>query len=233
MALLNAQKGPWPDLPVLYSFRRCPYAMRARLALLASGVTVHLREVVLRDKPPDMVAASPKATVPVLVLADGTVIDESDDIMRWALGRNDPDGWLPADPDARHAIDELVAGNDGAFKAALDRYKYPNRYPDEAIDPVAQRDSAARWLMGHEARLAEGGWLVGDAMTFADAATLPFVRQYANVDRAWFDARPWPHLIAWLDRFTASARFAAIMGKHPAWRRGDEPVLFPASPDRP
>lgn len=214
--------------PVLYSFRRCPYAMRARLVLAASGQRVELREVVLRDRPAELIAASPKATVPVLVLPDGTVIDESLDVMRWALALNDPEGWWPDDPGERALIDTLIAVNDGAFKAALDRYKYPGRYAAETIVRTAQRTIAADILSDYEARLASG-WLIGDRPTLADIALLPFVRQFAHVDRNWFDARPWPNLIAWLDRFLESARFAAIMARYRPWRPGDAATLFPAA----
>lgn len=217
-----------PVPPILYSFRRCPYAMRARLALAASGQRVELREVALRDKPAELLDASPKATVPVLVLPDGAVIEESLDVMRWALAISDPEGWWPDDPGERARIDTLIAVNDGAFKAALDRYKYPDRYAGETIDRSAQRAIAAAILSGHDERLASG-WLVGGRPTLADVALLPFVRQFAHVDRDWFDAQPWPNLIGWLDRFLQSARFAAIMGKYRPWRPGDPATLFPAA----
>ena len=201
-------------LPVLYSFRRCPYAIRARLALAVSGVGYELREVSLKSKPAGMLAASPKGTVPVLVLPDGKVIDESLDIMRWALAQNDPDGWL------NHPIDDiqaLIAHNDGEFKQALDRYKYPNRYPlesdgDTHAFALAQRLKAARWLTCVEPRLSQG-WLLGSQPSLADMATLPFVRQFAQTDTAWFAAQPWPQLQVWLARFEASALFEAVMAK--------------------
>jgi glutathione S-transferase len=213
--------------PVLYSFRRCPYAMRARLAIASSGVTVELREVVLRDKPAAMIAASPKATVPVLALPDGTVIDESWDVMKWAMSQADPEGWWPGDRAIRSEIQTLVAINDGPFKVALDRYKYPDRYEGETALASDQRTIAAGHLLALDARLEHHGWLLGDRATLADFAILPFVRQFAHVDRDWFDAQPWPHLRVWLDRFLASERFAAIMHKYPQWRPGDAVTLFP------
>lgn len=213
--------------PILYSFRRCPYAMRARLAIAASGTTVQLREVVLRDKPDAMIEASPKATVPVLVLIDGTVIDESWDVMVWALSQADPEGWWPKDASLRSEIETLVVTNDGPFKAALDRYKYPNRYENETISEVDQRAIAVEHLRPLDARLQRQKWLLRDRATLADFAILPFVRQFAHVDRAWFDAQSWPHLRDWLDRFLASDRFAAIMRKHPQWRPDDAETLFP------
>ena len=215
-------------LPVLYSFRRCPYAMRARLAIASAGLVVELREVALRDKPQAMLDASPKATVPVLVLEDGTVIDESLEVMRYVLELADPEHWLARDSEENHAFRQLVEANDSSFKDALDRYKYPNRYASEMIDPVDQRARAASHIERLEEPLSRHEWLVGERPTLADFALLPFVRQFAHVDRDWFDAQPWPCVIAWLDRFLASDRFAAIMGKHAPWKPGDTPVLFPA-----
>ena len=206
--------------PVLYSFRRCPYAMRARLALQISGLQYKLREVSLKSKPPEMLAASPKGTVPVLVLPSGQVIDESLDIMRWGLAQNDPDGWLNQGSLADMLA--LIEGNDGQFKHALDRYKYPNRYPLESGGDVqafalAQRFEASSWLQTLESRLSQG-WLFGPQPSLADMATLPFVRQFAHTDAAWFAAQPWPQLQAWLARFEASALFEGVMAKHKPWQ---------------
>jgi glutathione S-transferase len=188
--------------PILYSFRRCPYAIRARLALAISGTCCEMREVRLRAKPAAMLAASPKGTVPVLVLPDGRVIDESLDIMRWALDRHDPEGWLERDDAA------LIALNDGAFKQALDRYKYPERHD---TDPLPHRDAGVAFLTEIDARLAPAGQLCGAARGLADAALLPFVRQFAAVDRSWFDALPLPHLHRWLGDHLSSALFASVM----------------------
>ncbi|MES2398805.1 MAG: glutathione S-transferase [Pseudomonadota bacterium] len=209
-------------LPVLYSFRRCPYAMRARLAISVSGVAHEHREVVLRNKPPDMLAASPKGTVPVLVLPDGQVIDESLDIMLWALRQNDPAHWLSPAGASLDDMLALVSVNDRAFKRNLDRYKYPNRFPQEsgadcAAFAVAQRDLGARWLDELESRL-DGGWLFGNAVSLADMATLPFVRQFAHTDAAWFAAQPWPGLQDWLARFEASVLYTAIMQNQEPWQ---------------
>lgn len=215
-------------LPVFYSFRRCPYAMRARLAIVSASLAVELREVVLRDKPQAMLDASPKATVPVMVLEDGTVIDESLEVMRYALEQADPENWLPRNAQEHRAMQQLIEVNDGHFKHALDRYKYPNRYAREMIDPVDQRAIATGHIERLEEPLSKHGWLVGERPTLADFALLPFVRQFAHVDRDWFDAQPWPGVIAWLDRFLASGWFAAIMGKHAPWKPGDTSVPFPA-----
>jgi glutathione S-transferase len=205
-------------LPVLYSFRRCPYAMRARMALWISRTACELREVVLADKPPELLAASPKGTVPVLVAPDGTVIDESLAIMRWALARRDPEGWLAGDDPA------LIAANDGAFKHDLDRYKYPARYP--GCDPHQHREQGLEFLRGLEARLAAAPNLAGPHRTLADIALFPFVRQFAHTDRAWFAAQSLPRLRDWLERHLASDLFAAIMPKFAPWAAGDAPVRF-------
>ena len=210
------------ELPVLYSFRRCPYAMRARLALAVSGVPHELREVTLRDKPPEMLAASPKATVPVLVLPSSEVIDESLEIMQWALQQNDPQHWLaPAQASLQDML-ALIAGNDGVFKQALDRYKYPNRYPQEHAGDAqgfthAHRANGARWL-GELDRMLGDGWLYGPGASLADMAVLPFTRQFAHTDAAWFAAQSWPQLQAWLTRFEASALYLGVMGKQLQWR---------------
>ncbi|MET0309390.1 MAG: glutathione S-transferase [Sphingomonas sp.] len=195
--------------PILYSFRRCPYAMRARLALLVSGVGCEIREVKLRDKPAALIAASPKATVPVLVLADGTVIDESLDIMRWALRRNDPEHWLDGEDEA------LIAANDGPFKHHLDRYKYPDRHDS---DPAGHRGQGMALLEALERRLVSRAYLCGDRRSLTDAALMPFVRQFAAVDRAWFDAQPLPGVQRWLAVQLASPLFAEAMVVRPQWR---------------
>lgn len=209
--------------PILYSFRRCPYAMRARLAIASAGIEVELREVILRDKPSELRAASPKATVPVLI--DGeTVVDESRDIMDWALGRNDPESWR----DMPDAGEDWIAAIEGPFKTALDRYKYHTRY--EGVDPTEERAKAADILWRVDAQLRETAWLFGPRPSLADMATVTFVRQFANTDRAWFEAQDWDGVRRWLDAFTASERFAAIMSKYPQWQSGDAPTLFPAQP---
>ncbi|MBC7648901.1 MAG: glutathione S-transferase [Vitreoscilla sp.] len=217
-----------PELPVLYSFRRCPYAMRARLALAVSSVQIELREVTLRNKPAEMLSVSPKATVPVLVLPDGRVVDESLGIMLWALRQSDPESWLRPQRGSVTDMLALIAANDGAFKQHLDRYKYPNRYPQESGGDVAEfanvhRADAARWLRELELMLdsvLKGGWLFGSAPSLADMALLPFVRQFAHTDAAWFAAQPWPRLQGWLVGFEGSDLFLGVMGKHTAWVSG-------------
>lgn len=212
-------------LPVLYSFRRCPYAMRARLALAVSGQVCELREVVLRAKPQGLLQASPKATVPVLVLPDGAVLEQSLDIMRWALGRNDPAGWLTPSHGNEAAMLALIAECDGPFKQALDRCKYPSRYPE--ADAAQARVQAVEWLQGLEARLAGQPFLLGDHAALADMAIAPFVRQFAGIDADWWAAQPWPRLQAWLAQWQASPLFESVMPKLPAWVDGTEGVVFP------
>ena len=210
--------------PVLYSFRRCPYAMRARLALAVSGVRVELREIKLSAKPPAMLAVSPKGTVPVLVLPGGNVLDESLDIMRWALARRDPENWLSR-------VDEaLVASNDGPFKRDLDRYKYPGRFDADAL---AHRASGLMFLREIEDRLADAGQLCGAVRGLADAAIIPFVRQFAAVDREWFSAQPLPHLKGWLSGHLTSGLVATIMMRVPTWSPDADPVVFPPPDDMP
>jgi len=202
--------------PILYSFRRCPYAMRARLALLVSGLAYEHREVVLKNKPASMLALSPKGTVPVLWLpADSRVIDQSLDIMLWALGQHDPQGWLPAAADEAEVL-SWIAQNDGPFKQHLDRYKYPQR--SGLASGVADRDLGAQWLAQLDARLQQQAFLAGARWGLLDAALAPFVRQFAHTDPAWFAAQPWPRLIGWLSDFENSDAFAQIMAKHPAWQ---------------
>ncbi|WP_394690802.1 glutathione S-transferase [Hoeflea sp.] len=218
---------------ILYSFRRCPYAIRARMAIAVSGVKVELREVVLRDKPATFLSASPSATVPCLVLppaegagegvgdgapASPAVIDESLDVMIWALEQNDPEGWLKM-PDKGF---DWIARADGPFKQALDRTKYPPRYPE--TDPVEQRGIAGVFL--EELEQALGEWIY-ERPSLADFAILPFVRQFAFIDKAWFDAQPWPKLHAWISGFLISERFEIVMRKYPQWQQGDHPAHFP------
>lgn len=212
-------------LPVLYSFRRCPYAMRARLALLAAGQACELREVALRDKPQALREASPKATVPVLVLADGQVIDESLAIMQWALARHDPLGWCRPTHGAPAQMLALVAENDTGFKPLLDRAKYPQRFG--LADPMAPRTACTPFLAGLEQRLAQTPFLCGGHATLADAALFPFVRQFAGVDPDWFAHQPWPRLQHWLQAWQATALFTRAMQKFAPWQPGDAPLRFP------
>jgi glutathione S-transferase len=191
------------DAPLLYSFRRCPYAIRARMAIAVSGVTVAMQEVALNNKPPALMLASAKGTVPVLVFPNGLVLEESLDIMRWALGVHDPERWLTGDEPA------LLAINDGPFKAALDRYKYPARYPEK--HPYDARSAAMQILLMLEARLTSAPFLSGAHCAFSDVAIVPFVRQFRGVDAAWFDAQAMPNVQRWLARLLSTPLFQQVM----------------------
>ncbi len=212
------------DRPILYSFRRCPYAMRARLAVAVSGVEVELREIVLRDKAPEFLETSPSATVPCLK-ADDVIIDESLDIMLWALEQADPQDWLDPETGDKDGMLGLIAECDGPFKRHLDRYKYDTRYDD--ADKVDERSAASEFLKKLDTQLAQSDWLFGSRPCLADYAILPFVRQFANAGRDWFDTQDWTALHAWLVRFEQSDRFAHIMPKFAKWHAGDASVLFP------
>lgn len=212
-------------LPILYSFRRCPYAMRARLAIASAGYQCELREIVLRDKAPEFIEASPKGTVPVLVTSDGQVVEESLDVMHLVLREHDPEGWLSPDVGTFEEMQALIAECDGPFKTALDRYKYTTRY--EGADRETEREKGCEFLRKLDEMLSGSSYLFGERVSLADMAIAPFIRQFANTDRAWFDAQPWPDLHRWLNAFLDSERFQAIFGKYPKWESGDEVTLFP------
>lgn len=193
--------------------------MRARFALLVSNTTVTLREVELRDKPPQLVEISTKATVPVLQLADGTVIDESLDIMDWALARHDPEDWRS------RRDDKLIAEADGPFKHALDRYKYPYRY--DALDPLTARGAGLAFLKQLNILLESSHYLTGATVGMTDIAIFPFIRQFAATDNDWFASLPLTRLHSWLARHIGSDAFGTVMHRYPRWRAEDEPVAFP------
>ncbi|WP_138518973.1 glutathione S-transferase [Limnobacter alexandrii] len=218
-------------LPVLYTFRRCPYAMRARLAIVAAGLKVEVRELVLRAKPAHMLEISPKGTVPVLWLQDGTVIDESLDVMCWAVGQNFPASWLVLTAEQQQQCDEWIALLDGEFKRNLDRYKYPHRYhtDTDTCDPLEHRAACEKILtLWDEALAQQGPWLFGNRPSFADYAILPFVRQFRIADEAWFDAvAGYDALKLWLSAFLASPVLEQAMVKYTPWQPGDTPLTFP------
>ena len=212
------------ELPILWSFRRCPYAMRARLAVKASGQEVHLREILLRDKPELFLKASAKGTVPVLQLPDGTVIDESRDVMFWALSLSDPHNWLAPYHRDKQAVISHLESLDGVFKHHLDRYKYATRYED--ADEASHQAEGAVFLAKWNDILAHQAALSGDKLGLLDYATLPFVRQFRIANTEWFDAQDWPALHAWLQAFLNSALFASIMEKYKPWKETGEDILF-------
>ncbi|MHB1084666.1 MAG: glutathione S-transferase [Thiobacillus sp.] len=209
------------SLPILYSFRRCPYAIRARLALKYASLPVAVREVALKHKPAAMMDLSPKGTVPVLQLVDGTVLEESLDIMRWALAQNDTAHWL-TDDETEHA---LIALNDDAFKPLLDRYKYSGQASDHPAEH--DRDAAVDLFVAPlNQRLGQSHYLLGDTPTLADMAIVPFIRQFAGVDGEWFDSAPLPALRDWLSTMTQSPLFVSIMPKRAPWQPGDPLTLL-------
>ena len=206
-------------LPILYSFRRCPYAIRARLAIKVSNIKVQLREVILADKPKEMLACSSKGTVPVLQLADGTVIDESMDIMAWALTQHDPENWLPDSSARREEINCLIELNDTSFKQQLDYYKYSDRFPESTMQTYRQQ--AEGFLQQLEERLEQHLFLTGENPSLADMALLPFIRQFSNVDKTWFDQSPYIKLQVWLDSLLADRLFLEVMHKYSQWQPGN------------
>lgn len=209
--------------PILYSFRRCPYAIRARMAIAYAGLKVELREVLLAKKPPSMIVASPKGTVPVLVLDGGRVLDESYDVMRWALEFADPDSWW-FEGRADETL-QLIEENDFQFKTHLDHYKYADRFPDHPM--THYRGKGEAFLSRLESLLQQHSYLLADQLTFADVAIFPFIRQFAHVDKAWFDQAPYPYLRKWLQSLLESKLFLGAMHKFPRWEEDDKPVWFP------
>ena len=227
------QHGPISGtaLPILFSFRRCPYAMRARIALIIAEVQCELREVDLKSKPAEMLEASPKGTVPVLLFADGSVLEESLDIMLWAFSQTDVQTWLH--PGAGHLDNmvDLIELNDGEFKHHLDRYKYPDRYKhEEKADPLHHRTEACAVLNRMEALLNDNDFLFGPHASLADIAIFPFVRQFVATDPDWFASFDSPRLQAWLTDWTESDLLAEAMSKYEKWAHGDAPAfLLPRS----
>ncbi|MEZ7502408.1 glutathione S-transferase [Psychrobacter sp. Arc29] len=208
----------------LYSFRRCPYAMRARLGILFAELSVELREITLKNKPEQMLAISPKGTVPVLQLVDGTVIEESVEIMTWALEQSDPQGLL--DKKTLPQASALIAQNDNEFKYWLDHYKYADRHPEMTQTEYRQRGEV--FLQDLEALLTENTYLLGNRVTIADIGIMPFVRQFAHVDREVFYSLPYPKLQQWLQHWLDHPLFVQAMAKFQPWQEGDEVVVFPA-----
>jgi glutathione S-transferase len=199
-------------LPILYSYRRCPYAMRARMALSYAGIAVEVREISLKDKPAHMLQVSPKATVPVLVLPDGQVIDQSLQIMQWALQQHDADGWLSADP--QHTA-LLIAENDGSFKQNLDRYKYAIRFPEHSAADYRQQGEL--FLAKLELHLQQTSFLLRNKISLADIAIFPFIRQFAAVDSDWFASADYIKLKSWLQHLVESELFQGAMLKYPTY----------------
>ena len=210
------------NLPILYSFRRCPYAMRARMAIHISGQKCELREVLLRDKPPSMLEYSPKGTVPVLILQDGYVIDESLDVIDWALNLSDPDDWQRSKDTKK--TKELIKINDGEFKYHLDRYKYSKRYDNE--DPEFHRKKCLKFIESVNNELNNSKYIFDDNISYADIVLLPFIRQFRIADMEWFDSLPYDNLKKWLSSFLDSSLLHSIMKKYDLWKEGDKSIVF-------
>lgn len=217
----KAQEVETRTKPILYSFRRCPYAMRARLAIASAELACELREIILSDKPAHMLTLSPKGTVPVLWLTDGQILEESLDIMYWALQQNDPENLL-----AYEDAENLIAENDKTFTYHLTRYKYAERYEGE--DPFAHRAAGAVFLDKLNKQLDGKLWLFAETPKLVDFALLPFVRQYRIADMDWFDKQTqWAGLHVWLQNFLHSTRFAQSMQKYDLWQDGTQGIDFP------
>ncbi|BBC24211.1 glutathione S-transferase [Pseudanabaena sp. ABRG5-3] len=223
-------------LPILYSFRRCPYAIRARMALAYAGIVYELREVSLKNKPKEMLEISPKGTTPVMQIFKDVensnqdsdqgflILEESLDIMNWAVQQNDPCNWQNlADADLAIA-QQLIKTNDGEFKKALDRYKYPNRFPEQSQE--FYRQQAEKVLQVLELQLQQHQFLIGDRQTLADVAIFPFIRQFAYVNIDWFNSSPYISLQKWLHWHATSAIFEFVMQKFPVWTPEQEKVII-------
>ena len=210
------------NLPILYSFRRCPYAMRARMAIHISSQKCEIREVLLRDKPPSMLEYSSKGTVPVLVLQSGEVIDESLDVIDWALNLNDPDNWQRSKNNEK--TKELIKINDGEFKYHLDRYKYSKRYDNE--DPEFHRKKCLSFIEKVNSELQNSKYIFDDAISYIDISLLPFIRQFRIADNEWFDELPYENVKSWLSNFLNSELLKSIMSKYDIWKDGDEVTIF-------
>ena len=211
--------------PCLYSFRRCPYAMRARLGILFAELQVELREITLKNKPPQMLAISPKGTVPVLQLLDGTVIEESREIMIWALAQQDPQELLH--DAALHEANVLIDKNDNEFKHWLDRYKYADRHLEMSQTEYRQKGEVFLQLL--EELLTKNPYLLGKGITLADIGIMPFVRQFAHVNRDVFYNLPYPNLQRWLQDWLQHPLFLQAMTKFQPWQEKDDVVVFPAA----
>ena len=200
-------------LPILYSFRRCPYAIRARMAIAYASINLEIREVSLANKPPEMTHISPKGTVPVLQL-DNRIIDESIEVMAWALEQSDPDNWLALDLQQQQQT--LIEENDNSFKAWLDKYKYWDRFPEQSQQ--AYRGQAENFISKLDKNLNEQRYLLGNKICVADMAIFPFIRQFAFVDKDWFDQTNYLGLQRWLGEILDSPLFTQVMKKHSVWQ---------------
>jgi len=217
-------------LPILYSFRRCPYAIRARFSLYYAGIKCELREVDLKNKPAEMLKISSKGTVPVLQLPEGQVLEQSLEIMYWAISQNDPQNWHLNKASLPETIDKFIKINDTNFKDALDKYKYTTRYPGE--DRAINQEKCLEFLHILQYRLEEHAYLFANKISIADIAVFPFIRQCRLTDEKWFDAQPLPAVHHWLANFLTSRTFTNIMAKYEPWSPDDEPIIFGADKEK-
>ena len=214
--------------PILYSFRRCPYCMRAHMALKQAGIKVELREIKLSDMPEEALAVSPDETVPVLVLPDGKVIDESWEIVKWALAQNDPDNWLGKNKSADEKTflldaEILIESNDYSFKLDLDHYKYADRHPEH--DQAHYREACEEFIEDLEEMLKQKTYLIAEHLSLADIGVFPFIRQFSLVDADWFQQAPYPNVQRWLQGLINSTLFQNVFQKHDIWQKGD-PITY-------
>ncbi len=213
-------------LPILYSFRRCPYAMRARMAIAYTNTQVELREILLKNKPDAMLAVSPKGTVPVLVINEKNIIDESIEIMFWALKQNDPDNWYSLQQESiQSKINQLINENDREFKTHLDKYKYAVRFPEQSM--LEYREKGEIFLAKLNFLLSQHAYLVGDQICLADIAIFPFIRQFAYVEIDWFKKCEYEYLKLWLFKMLESNLFTRVMLKYQPWKTQDNPTFLP------
>ena len=194
------------------------------MAIRYAGIRVELREVLLVDKPAELLDCSPKGTVPVLQLENGDVIDESLDIMHWALAINDPQGWQPRQGRLCHETRRWIESNDSEFKHWLDRYKYADRYPEHPA--VFYRQQAEVFIRQLDEGLSQQAYLLSDTPGLVDVALFPFLRQFALVDRHWFDNSGYEHLKVWLQKLLENDLFISVMDKYARWNPADKKVIF-------
>lgn len=222
---LTKKSNDTSALPIIYSLRNCPYAMRARLAIFKAQQTVLLRDLVLSNKPAEMIAVSPKGTVPVLVLTNGRVIEESLEVMLWALQQTDPDDLFHCDDEgALPVMLSLISTFDNDFKTSLEAYKCAKRYQEYNVDEC--RIVCLQYIEQLEQRLTEHRFLMSDKESLADIALVPFIRQFARVERQWYLQSPYPKVRRWLNSYLQSPVFTKVMAKHPLWVDNHEDVLF-------
>ena len=213
-----------PDTPILYSFRRCPYCMRAHMALKYAGLKIILRDVKLNDLPAEVLAVSPHATVPSLAISENEYMDESWDIVKWAVQQNDPENWLGENNEYLNEAEMLVEINDFSFKDDLDHYKYADRYPEHPMEYY--RENGEEFLEELTELLQQNTFLSADHITITDIAVFPFIRQFAMVDKEWFDKSPYPELQRWLLAMLSSEWFIEAFKKHETWETGSKDIYL-------